>query len=265
MILLFANTTLDQLAAAWAARHCLDRKAELVICTTPRPRLLLDMIRGKPVFSACAGLDRRELIQVSDAAASIVAIETGEVLCSDLNGFRPSGGELKLASGKSAAAEVWAHFRGKEPAPWLVAYSDPACELPNAPQIQAAMMSFGTDWDRWDEVWPLPASELLRIGDAVIRTLVDLQSEAAAMAFEGQLAGHVVPILNYPPGQATQILRSLAVSRPFAAAWVQTGTGAFRYELVSDAGIDVGELARRFRGTGDQHRAFFTTTRMIHS
>ncbi len=263
MIVLFSRRTLDHVAAGWVARHCLDHKAEMV-CTTPRPMRLLEEVRNQPTLSACAELSRREMIQVTDSAASLLAIETQPSLCEELKGFMPSCGELKLAPDKSAAAEVWRHFRAREPEPWLVTYADPRCDLPSAPQIQAALMSFDTDWERWDEVWPLPASDLLRIGDAVLRTLVDLQSQAAATAYDAALLGFLVPVMNYLPGQGVQVLRTLCMGRAFAAAWTQLGPGRYVYELVSDAGEDVGAIARRFKGNGDRHRASFETTRIIH-
>lgn len=125
-------------------------------------------------------------------------------------------------------------------------------------QFSAALRTYPMDFETWDKLI-IHADELIEDGTAILRAHNANIAKFIADAYEGEVAGHRVPIVNVPYHYASGAAHALLAKypdAPFTACWFQRGDGMIQYSLRSeDSRLDVSKIATTYGGGGHRNAA----------
>ena len=97
-------------------------------------------------------------------------------------------------------------------------------------------------------------------GQAIDRQHFKDVDELAGNAFRAYIGGYSVPVVNVPYTLASDMCHKLCKNEPFAASYYYDGSRdkfIFSLRSTTDAGVDVGEIAKMYGGGGHVHAAGF--------
>ena len=128
-------------------------------------------------------------------------------------------------------------------------------ELPNSPEVSAALESHPKDFSVWDQ---LDARELAREGKTILRhNRLQVERIVQHSALQ-DIVGWRVPAVNTPllASEACEALLENFPGAPFAAAYADQRNRR-KWSLRSSGEFDVTEVAQLMGGGGHHHAAGF--------
>lgn len=125
-------------------------------------------------------------------------------------------------------------------------------------KFSAALRTYPMNFETWDRLIAL-AANLVEDGDAILRSHDANIQKFIAEAYDGDIAGHRVPVVNVPYHYASDTAHALLKKypeAPFAACWFRRADGMIQYSLRSeDSRLDVSDIAKQFGGGGHRNAA----------
>lgn len=125
-------------------------------------------------------------------------------------------------------------------------------------QFSAALRTYPMDFFTWDGISE-DVQKLYRDGASILRAHNANIAKFMADAYEDEIAGHRVPVVNVPYHYASDTAHALLQKfpgAPFTACWFRRADGMIQYSLRSeDKRADVSEIAKQFGGGGHRNAA----------
>lgn len=284
----------DGFGAAWAIWRKWGNEIAYVPGVYGKP---LPDVRGKHVLFVDFSAKRPELIEMANVAESIVVLDhhkTAEADLSEWSGW-PSGSMAKLEDisllaakactetgypvvavfdqNRSGAVLAWDFAHGilhNDPPPnmlaliedrdlWRFAYGD------RTKQFSAALRTYPMTFEAWDRIAADPDA-LVKEGETVLRAHTANIAKFVTDAYQDDVGGHRVPVVNVPYHYASDTAHALLSAfpdAPFTACWFKRGDGMIQWSLRSeDNRLDVSEIAKGYGGGGHRNAAGFQVEAM---
>lgn len=165
---------------------------------------------------------------------------------------------------KSGAVLAWEYFHPAQPVPrllqliqdqdlWRFQYEETKTVLSG---LAARDWEFA-EWNTLLEAGEDGIQQLLVEGKSIERYRNRLIQDYVERAFEAEIAGFTIPVVNCPSAISSEVLNILTQGKPFAAGF-QDKEGQRRWSLRStDAGEDVSRIAGLFGGGGHRNASGF--------
>lgn len=139
---------------------------------------------------------------------------------------------------------------------WRFAYS-------RTKRFSAALRTYPHEFAVWD-ILAGRVDQLVEEGEAILRGHEKNIGEFCRHAYQAEIGGYTVPVVNVPYHYASDTANALLAAypdAPFAACWFQVSDGKRQFSLRSDdSRVDVSEVAKKFGGGGHRNAAGFNTT-----
>ena len=127
-------------------------------------------------------------------------------------------------------------------------------------RFSAALRTYPMDFETWDWIAG-NVGQLEKEGEVVLRAHRANIEKFMKDAYEDEVAGHIVPIVNVPYHYASDTAHALLEKypkAPFTACWFRRGDGMIQWSLRSeDHRLDVSEIAKQLGGGGHRNAAGF--------
>lgn len=149
--------------------------------------------------------------------------------------------------------------------------------LPDSKAINAYLSTIPQTFKAWDKAERAGTFDAIMLGKAVLAKTEAYVAEVRKNAIKTLFEGYVVPIVNAPQVDISELVGALALGSvgedgepdgkhtpPFAMGWFQRSDGWFQYSLRSRGDFDVAALAKKYGGGGHKNAAGFQTAKMIH-
>lgn len=137
---------------------------------------------------------------------------------------------------------------------WRFSYGD------RTRQFSAALRTYPMTFETWDEIAKDP-DRLVEEGRIVLKAHEANIRKFLAEAYEANVGGHRVPVVNVPYHYASDTAHAMLErfpEAPFTACWFKRGDGMVQWSLRSeDQRIDVSEVAKSLGGGGHRNAAGF--------
>jgi nanoRNase/pAp phosphatase (c-di-AMP/oligoRNAs hydrolase) len=218
---------------------------------------------GRPVVIVDFSYPRDVLTAIADAAESLLVLDHHKTAQADLEGFAHPKASIHFDMNRSGAGMAWDHFHHGLPRPWMVDYVEDRDlwrhVLPESEAINAFLGTVKFDFESWTRCLAMTAAEARASGAAVHAKIEQYVAEVAKNAILVLFDGHVIPLVNAPQVDVSELLSKLAEGHPFSMGWWQMADGRFSYGLRSrePSTIDVSEIAKRHGGGGHARAAGF--------
>lgn len=230
---------------------------------------------GRHVLMVDFSLKRQEMAALGDIAASVIVLDHHKTAKAELESWIVTD----LAAGIDDKAKIIAHFDMQKSgarmawefchstaAPMLIAYIEDRdlwrFALPGTKAVSAAIRSYQHDFSLWNGWLESNCSQLLMEGAALLRSHEKNVSSFIKHAYEMEIGGHAVPVVNVPYHYASDTANALLAAypeAPFAACWFMIDGNRRQFSLRSeDARTDISEIAQRYGGGGHRNAAGFT-------
>ena len=166
---------------------------------------------------------------------------------------------------RSGAQLAWDYLFDGEPRPKMIDYIGDRdlwrFALGDATkQFSAALRTYPMTFEAWDEIAANP-EKLLAEGAVVLKAHTANITKFMADAYQDEVGGHRVPVVNVPYHYASDTAHALLQAypdAPFTACWFKRGDGMVQWSLRSeDSRLDVSEIAKQFGGGGHRNAAGF--------
>lgn len=163
---------------------------------------------------------------------------------------------------RSGAGLTWDYLMANQPRPALINHIEDRdlwrFALDGTREIQANLFSHPYDFDIWDGLMWRPISASIADGTAIERKHhKDVAELVAGSRRRMNIGGHDVPVANLPYIHSSDAGHLMARGEPFAACYHDTTDGRYFSLRSSDAGMDVGEIAKLYGGGGHRNAAGF--------
>lgn len=165
---------------------------------------------------------------------------------------------------KSGARMAWEFCHPSYDVPRLIEYIEDRdlwrFAIAETKAVSAALRTYPHDFDVWHGFLS-DTSRLVTEGGAILRGHEKHIGEFCKHAYEMEIGGHRVPVVNVPYHYASDTANELLArfpDAPFAACWFQVDGGKRQFSLRSDDGrVDVSEIAKAMGGGGHRNAAGF--------
>lgn len=273
IICIYHGNCADGFGAAWCVRHALrigEDQFFAAVHGNPPPD-----VTGKRVVMVDFAYKRPVIEQMAEQARSILILDHHKSAEADLAeypeppadltghaGWIPESGVYALFDmERSGAGIAWDYFHNTT-RPRLIDHIEDRdlwrFRLEGTREIQAAAFSYPYDFEVWDELMDIHASELWREGVAIERKHhKDVAELVGVTRREMVLGGHRVPVANLPYTMVSDAAHMMAEGQPFAACYWDTPDGRTFGLRSTEAGIDVSEIATKYGGGGHKNAAGF--------
>lgn len=262
----------DGFCAAWVAWSALEGPEH----GQPVPQFIPVYYGTEPpdVTGACVYLldfcyPRHLMDRLAAQAAELTVLDHHRTAEADLLGFPDAPLPHVLVTfdmERSGAGLTWDHFHPKRPRPWLVDYVEDQDlwrhQLPDSKRVNAYVSSLPFQFGAWALASGMDLSAAEDIGQHIEAKTAQYVVEVNKNARMVPLGGHLVPCVNAPQVDISELLSALAEAHPeapFALGWWMRGDRVFQYSLRSRDGFDVSEVARSYGGGGHKAAAGFTS------
>lgn len=250
----------DGFAAAWVFWKRFGDDIELhpgVYQTPPPP------VKGRKVFMTDFSYKRATVESMIEDAEQVTLIDHHKTALEDLSGLLPMDHSSLEHSGAMLAWNFC--FPGQDPPQLLRHIEDRDLwrfALPGTREIQAALFSYPYDLLVWDSLMSSNCDRLQREGEAIERKHhKDIAELVTVCRREMTIAGYTVPVASLPYTMVSDAAHMMAEGQPFAACYWDTPAGRQFGLRSTEAGIDVGEIAKVYGGGGHKHAAGFKVPR----
>ena len=220
-------------------------------------------VTGRNVYIADFCYKRDILLSLKEKAKALVVLDhhkSSEKDCGDLE-------FCTFNMNHSGAYMSWAYLFPEDDVPLLIRYIEDRdlwkWELNSTESILSAVDSFERTFENWDMLnsyldkeESLGWCEIKSMGDGILRYKNNLISSLLRNAYETNILGKTVPVINTPFFQS-EIASELALSADYAAAYYFDGE-AYKFSLRSKTdGDDVSLVASAFGGGGHKNASGF--------
>jgi hypothetical protein len=232
-------------------------------------------VTGEDVLIVDFSYPRETLIDMHAKAKSLRVLDHHKTAQADLEGLDFCLFDMSRSGAGLAWDEICTGERSG-----LVAYVEDRdlwrWALPNSKELNAFIGSFEFSFENWHALHVTFVNgreqvvAAVEVGAAILRKETRYVRDMAKQARMVSLAGHVVPVVNAPYINTSELVGHLAehpqgaTHVPFAVGWFQRGDGKYQYSLRSRGDFDVSELAKQFGGGGHRNAAGFTVDRLVH-
>jgi uncharacterized protein len=269
MKVIYHHNCLDGFTAAWCAWLKYRDGAEYI---PAQYNEAAPDVAGADVLIVDFSYERAKLLEMHASAKSLRVLDHHKTAEQDLRGLDFCVFDMN----RSGAGIAWDELHGGSRPP-LVNYVEDRdlwrFALPESKSINAWIGSWEFSFEAWNIVaWELAErpAQARAAGDAVLRKDERYVHNMCAQARFVEFAGHVVPVVNAPYINTSELVGALAEHPqgdgrvPFAVGWFQRHDGKYQYSLRSRGDFDVAKLAETFGGGGHRNAAGFTTVDRMH-
>jgi oligoribonuclease NrnB/cAMP/cGMP phosphodiesterase (DHH superfamily) len=276
-VVLYHSACKDGFASAWAHHRSVAGTDEIVDYVpvyhdTPPP---LFMLKDRDVVMLDFTYKREPMAEVGRVARKLVVLDHHQSASDDLAGFIPQcpqGSEVIFDMGRSGAGMTWDYFNPHTKRPWLIDYVEDRDlwrhALPHSGPVNAYISALAFDFKVWDDEAASDFDDLLIArGKAIQAKTRQYVREVIKNAREMLFEEHVVPVVNAPQHDISELLMFLGHDYPFSVGWCQLADGTFKYSLrtgTSPDRVDVSEIAKKHGGGGHKGSAAFQATTPVH-
>ncbi len=224
-------------------------------------------VTGLDVVIVDFSYKRPVMIELASKAKRIVVLDhhkTAEAEIADLSAECPNVW-VQFDMGRSGAMLAWHFFMRGRQAPAFVDYIQDrdlwTKKLAGVDAFTAGLRSYLQDFTIWDRLH-CNVDALITEGVAIERYYRTLVERTKGHAYQREIAGYTVPVVNASLFLSSEVAGELAANAPFAAVYAETETDVI-WSLRSRApdGVDVSEIAKSFGGGGHKHAAGFKLRR----
>lgn len=255
-LVLYHGHCADGFGAAWAAWTALGDQAayQPVQYGAPLPDV--------------AGYDTLYCVDFSYPRAQILQWQVDHERVIVLDHHRTAEAELAGLAGctfdmdKSGAMLAWEHFRGPQPAPYLIRFVQDRdlwrWAMPHSREVSAALWSYPMEFDVWSALalrLDCAAGDVVSEGEAILRYMGQQVALICDQARHVEVDGHAVPMVNATNlwSEIGEELLRRYPDAPYAATYYETKHGLRKWSLRSRGDFDVSAVAQRHGGGG--HKA----------
>jgi oligoribonuclease NrnB/cAMP/cGMP phosphodiesterase (DHH superfamily) len=258
MIIIHHSPCIDGFTAAWIAHKKYGNAAQYV------PAKYGDAppkVRGHHVLVLDFSYPRDELEQIAAEADSLLVLDHHKTAEEDLRGLPYAQFDMKRSGAGMACDHFFPNMRGAYP---LVSYVEDRdlwrFALHGSKEINAVIGANEQTWDNWnalDDMILHHCNTVRSAGYYLLKGVEQYVSQMRKQAIERRVGGHIVPVVNAPYINTSELVGALAEDRPFAIGWYQRGDGKYAYSLRSRGDFDVSALAKEYGGGGHKQAAGF--------
>lgn len=256
-ICIYHGNCADGFGAAWAVRKALgDIEFHPGVYQQPPPD-----VTGKDVVMVDFSYKRPVLLEMAAKANSILILDHHKTAIEDLVDL-PTNVVTVFDMNRSGARITWDHFFPEEPPPLLILHIEDRdlwrFALKNTREIQANVFSYPYDFQVWDELMAQNVETLAVEGRAIERKhFKDINELLGVVTRPMAIGGFNVQVANLPYVHSSDAGHQLAEGRPFGACYWDTPEGRVFSLRSTDAGVDVGEIAKQYGGGGHRNASGF--------
>lgn len=218
-------------------------------------------VEGRHVYLLDFSYKRPVVEAMLDKALSVTLIDHHKTALEDLG---PIMGRMRCHCGldHSGAMLAWQFLRGDDAPPALLRHIEDRdlwrFALPHTREIQANVFSHPYDFEVWDGLMHRPIEELVAEGKAIERKhFKDIAELVQVCKHRRVIGGHDVPVASLPYTLTSDAGHLMAQGEPFAACYWDTPTGRVYSLRSTEAGLDVGEIAKGYGGGGHRNASGF--------
>lgn len=128
-------------------------------------------------------------------------------------------------------------------------------KLPQNEEFYVALRSYPQDFEVWNK---LTVPQLISEGVHIRRFYNEVKKEIMKNAYDLEIDGYTVPVVNAPWLFASDIAGDLSEGKPFAACYWDTPAGTVFSLRSKETGEDVAKIAEKLGGGGHKHASGFT-------
>lgn len=233
----------------------------------------LERMRDRDVVIVDFSWTRGPMSDILDVCRTMLVLDHHKTAKEELEGFVGNiiaKYKQVIDLERSGAGIAWDYLIGGNRHP-LVDYVEDRdlwrFRLPHSREVHAACGSYPLTLDTRNKLMDRDVKSLANEGSAILRYHDKLVESAAAHAGRETIAGVEVPAIACPTIEiASDLGHKLALGQPFAAVYVDKPDGTRYYQLrSSDAGLDVGAIAKSLGGGGHRNAAGFTRKATVTS
>jgi uncharacterized protein len=223
-------------------------------------------VAGRDVVIVDFSYPLPEMQQIAKQAKSVLVLDHHVSAKEALASFAGDNVHVTFDMNKSGARLAWDHyFPGLGP-PWLVAYVEDRdlwrFALKNSKEVNAWISVLPFEFDMWSYQSRHDAASAATQGGAVVAKMNQYVREVSKNARLVSFHDQVVPLVNAPQTDISELLDRLRQGHPFAIGWWQRGDGKFQYSLRSKD-YDVSRVAKAYGGGGHRNAAGFESDNLI--
>lgn len=264
MIVLYHGSCQDGFASAWAIKKYFNTDSIEFVPVNYGEEPPYDKLKGRKAYIVDFSYKRDQMLKICELTTRTIIIDHHKTAQKELEGLEHQNLTLIFDMTKSGASLTWEHLNvGAFKIPWIIQYIQDrdlwAWELPNSKAINAAIRSYGYDFENMD-YWaslPEPSDLLISEGSAILRYQDEIINTHVKNAVEVDFDGHKVLCVNSTT-LISEIGQQLATSRPFGMSYFIRADGKKIYSLRSDNnGLDVSVIAKNHGGGGHKNAAGF--------
>jgi hypothetical protein len=290
-VVIYHGDCIDGFTAAWVCWTQVGDEATYIGAKFGEPP---PDVTGKHVYIVDFSYKRQQLIEMYEAAATLLVIDHHQTAESDLQGL----GFCLFDMERSGAGLAWDYFHPNKKRPWLINYVEDRdlwnWELDDSRAVNAYISTVEHTFGNWTKMSMLGIQEAVHQGQGIVnyidRYVNSMKEHARIIEFEG----YMVPCVNAPYINISELVGTLAEtecsrcgglgtmpsvgeyakdprrrkttncnnchgtgSALFALGWFQRGDGLYAYSLRSRGEFDVSVLAARYGGGGHKNSAGF--------
>ncbi|QEP44575.1 phosphoesterase [Ectothiorhodospiraceae bacterium BW-2] len=212
---------------------------------------------------------KREVLRtLCQQSQQVVIIDHHLSAAEDLAGLESEIDNLRLHFDmeQSGATLSWRYFHPHSAVPELLLDIEDRdlwrFTRPESIDVTTALSSYPFEIARWQQWMAQPAmrQQLQQEGAVINRFRSQMVERYKRRAFEADICGYRVPVVNAPSEITSELLGELSQQRPFAASY-QDMVDKRSWSLRSNGkqGVNVAEIATRFGGGGHRNAAGFST------
>jgi hypothetical protein len=262
----------DGFGAAWAAWRRWGDDARYI----PRghdDRFEPGRFDGQVVVFADISLPNKSLRALAEVAAQVVVLDHHITAFEQFNAdpavenvMREHGHVVHFDLGHSGAVLAWHYFHPEEPPPDLLLYVEDQdlwnWKLPQSEEVNAAIGSYGREFDVWTRLAELPREALVREGEPIVRANRLEVERVLKHAHPVRIGNERIEAVN-ALYQRAAIGHELAKRRRFGRPWglvYRISGNRVDCSIYSTGELDVSAVAVRFGGGGHRNAAGFSVS-----
>lgn len=275
----------DGFGAAWAVRHALGDKVEIVAGQYGRDP---PDVAGRDVILVDFSYKRPVLEEMAKTARSILILDHHKTAQEDLSVFprvidrldwesqatMGVGAMVLFDMDRSGAGIAWDFFHTKnghtEARPKFIDYLEDRDlwrkSLPGSDEFTIALRSYPMDFATWDGLVRGGPTALVEEGTSIQRYYRLRVEEFKRGAYLSELAGVPCMAVNAPYFAASEVAGELSAmdGAQFGLCYFEGSNGDYFYSLRSRGDFDVSAIAKQFGGGGHKNAAGFKSPAPAH-
>lgn len=262
-MVIYHGGCVDGFTAAWAAWQLFGAHAEYRPASYGEAPPTLKEVEGKRVLVVDFSYSRGTLEALSVWCDSLRVLDHHKTAKEDLAGLDFALFDME----RSGAGIAWDELVGGE-RHWLIDYVEDRdlwrWALPRSKEVSAYISTVPQTFADWQKLSEMDVGDVADRGHAVLAYIDRYVREMAQHTRYCELSGYVIPVVNAPYINTSELVGHLAEDALFAVGWFQRGDGQYQYSLRSRGDFDVSEVAKAHGGGGHRNAAGFVVPHIAH-